>query len=217
MAESRTSVAPRRTAARGRIDKRQAILDAAFRVFAREGYGQACVKEIAAEAGVAKPTIYNHMHDKESLFRESTAAVAARLSEGHIAALEPLREAPDDLADVLTEVGCRLLALHCSDESWALRRLLYAEGVRFPELLETVAGQGDRRLREALADRLARVALAGRMRTPDPDGAAEQFLALLTGPMEARSALGTRDVPEGERRGVAEAAVRTFLMAYGPS
>ncbi|WP_342776361.1 TetR/AcrR family transcriptional regulator C-terminal domain-containing protein [Streptomyces armeniacus] len=46
--------------------------------------------------------------------------------------------------------------------------------------------------------------------------AAEQFLALLTGPMEQRSLLGTRAVPETELRAAAQAAVRTFLLAFGP-
>ncbi|WP_241483058.1 TetR/AcrR family transcriptional regulator [Nocardiopsis halophila] len=51
--------------ARGRIDKRRAILEAASRVFTRDGYGRSCVREIAAEADVAKPTVYNHVHDKD--------------------------------------------------------------------------------------------------------------------------------------------------------
>jgi hypothetical protein len=46
--------------------------------------------------------------------------------------------------------------------------------------------------------------------------AAEQLLALLTGPMEVRSQLGARHVPEEERHAVADAAVETFLLAYGP-
>jgi len=56
--------------ATGRIDKRQAILDAAFTIFARDGYYLAGVDAIAAEARVAKHTIYNHFRDKENLFRE---------------------------------------------------------------------------------------------------------------------------------------------------
>lgn len=77
---AKTSNASRREAPRGRIDKRQAILEAAFRTFAREGYGQSCVREIAAEAGVAKPTIYNHLGDKETLFREAMLAAVGRTS-----------------------------------------------------------------------------------------------------------------------------------------
>ncbi|MFJ2703482.1 TetR/AcrR family transcriptional regulator C-terminal domain-containing protein, partial [Streptomyces sp. NPDC087428] len=46
--------------------------------------------------------------------------------------------------------------------------------------------------------------------------AAEQLLALLTGPIETRSRLGTRTVPTTETRTIAETAVDTFLRAYGP-
>jgi TetR/AcrR family transcriptional regulator, mexJK operon transcriptional repressor len=52
---------------------------------------------------------------------------------------------------------------------------------------------------------------------PDPAGAAEQFKALLTGPMETRSRLGTRPVPDAEPRRVARGAVATFPRAFGPS
>lgn len=65
--------------------------------------------------------------------------------------------------------------------------------------------------------RLARLSLAGRLRPCDPAQAAEQLLALLTGPMEARTRLGTRTVPAAVTRAVARAAVDTFLRAYGPA
>ncbi|MFF6008462.1 TetR/AcrR family transcriptional regulator, partial [Prauserella flavalba] len=45
---------------------------------AREGYPQARVDQIAAEAGVAKATVYNHFGDKENLFRETIAAPCTR-------------------------------------------------------------------------------------------------------------------------------------------
>lgn len=54
---------------RGRLDKRRAIVEAALRVFAQVGYAQASLDVIAAEAGVSKPTIYNHLGSKENLFR----------------------------------------------------------------------------------------------------------------------------------------------------
>ena len=54
------------------------------------------------------------------------------------------------------------------------------------------------RVTEALADKLARLSVAGRLRRLDPVQAAEQFIALLAGPVEARSQLGTRHVPDDE-------------------
>lgn len=214
MTETRAPSKPRRAPSRGRIDKRRAILDAAFRVFAREGYGQSCVQEIAAEAGVAKPTIYNHMHDKESLFREAMETVAMRVADRSLASLDPLREPSNDIGTALTQAARHLVRCHCEDESWALRRLLYAEAARFPDLLGAIQQQGVQRLAEALADRLARLTLAGRLHARHPEVAAEQFLALLTAPLETRSRLGTRPLAAKELDAVADAAVHTFLRAY---
>ncbi|MEU6728741.1 TetR/AcrR family transcriptional regulator [Nonomuraea wenchangensis] len=200
---------------RGRIDKRQAILEGAFTVFARQGYAQACVQEIAAEAGVAKPTVYNHLSDKATLFRHAMEASARTSLEERLAALEPLAQPGDDLAATLADVGHALLRLHAGGRSCALRRLLYAEITHFPDLLEITNQYGPDRLNQALADRLARLALAGRLRAADPDLAAEQFTSLLLGPLEARTRLGTRTLEDAELRELAEAAVRTFLAAWG--
>jgi TetR/AcrR family transcriptional regulator, mexJK operon transcriptional repressor len=199
---------------RGRIDKRQAILESAFRVFARQGYAQACVQEIADEAGVAKPTVYNHMTDKATLFRHALEAVAQTALQERLAAFEPLHEPRDDLRVTLEDVGYRLLRLHCDDRSCALRRLLYSEINRFPDALDIVRQSGPHRLNAALADRFARFILDGRLRATDPAQAAEQFMALLTGPLEARSEMGTRVLDDAELRQVVIAAVRTFLLAF---
>lgn len=202
------------TTTRGRIDKRQAILEGAFTVFAREGYAQACVQEIAREAGVAKPTVYNHMTDKATLFRNAIEAAARAILDQRIAALEPLATPGDDLHATLEEVAHTLLRLHTDGRSCALRRLLYSEITHFPDILDIVKESGPDRLTRALADRLARLALAGRLRATDPDLTAEQFLALLLGPLEARTQLGTRSLEDAELRTMARDAVETFVRAW---
>ena len=180
---------------RGRIDKRQAILAAAAAVFAREGYGQAGVDVIAAEAGVAKPTVYNHFGDKKGLFRAAIAAESDRVLAEHLAVIDQLRDDGGDLRAMLEKVGHHMLVCHCDERSWAVRRLLGAELTRFPDLIDIIRGRAADRVTEALA-------------------AAEQFIALLTGPMEARSRFGTRQVPDDELWAVTRAAVTTFLRAF---
>jgi AcrR family transcriptional regulator len=211
---SGTSATSGRKASRGRIDKRQAILRAALTVFAREGYAQAGVDVIAAEAGVAKPTVYNHFGDKETLFREAIAADANRALAEHLAVVERLQDRGGDVRTMLEDVGLHMLECYCDDRSWALRRLLYAELTQFPDLIDIVRGRAADRVTDALADKLARLSLAGRLGRLDPAEAAEQFIALLTGPMEARARLGTRRVPDDELRAVTRAAVSTFLHAF---
>ncbi|UGT67297.1 TetR/AcrR family transcriptional regulator [Nocardia gipuzkoensis] len=205
------------TPSRGRIDKRQAILDAAFVVFARRGYAQACVQEIAEEAGVAKPTIYNHLNDKETLFRHALTAVSDAVLAENLSVVERLRNPGPDLRAALEDLAYRLIRVCCSERSRSLRWLTYGQVAQFPDLIDIVVSRTSDQLAEALADRLARLSLSGCLRACDPAIAAEQFLVLITGPMEGRSRLGTRKVATAEMHAVATAAVDTFLRAYGDS
>jgi AcrR family transcriptional regulator len=49
---------------------RDAILDAAERLFARQGYASTTIKQIGAEAGVNSALLYYYFDDKETLYRE---------------------------------------------------------------------------------------------------------------------------------------------------
>ncbi|MDW5329505.1 TetR/AcrR family transcriptional regulator [Plantactinospora sp. KLBMP9567] len=214
MTDARALATSERKAPRGRIDKRRAILDAAFTVFSRQGYAQACVNEIANEAGVAKPTVYNHLTDKANLFRHAIEAAAESLTAENLAAVERLAERHEDLRTTLEDVAHELLRVYCDERSWSLRRLLYAEIARFPDLVDLEPVDGSATVARALADRFARLSLAGRLRLTDPDQAARQFFGLLTGPVEIRARFGTRPVPDSESREIVVAAVDTFLRAF---
>lgn len=48
--------------------RREEVLDAAVRVFARESFRGAGTAEIAREAGIAEPTIYRHFGSKRELY-----------------------------------------------------------------------------------------------------------------------------------------------------
>jgi TetR/AcrR family transcriptional regulator, fatty acid metabolism regulator protein len=64
-------------------DKPQQIIEAAIRVFARNGYYNSRVSDIAREAGIASGTIYLYFRTKEeilvTLFRDTMAAFVAHL------------------------------------------------------------------------------------------------------------------------------------------
>ncbi|MGK8502697.1 TetR/AcrR family transcriptional regulator [Nocardia asiatica] len=203
-----------RTPSRGRIDKQQAVLGAAFTVFARVGYAQARVDDIAAEAKVAKATVYNHFHDKESLFRQAVQSLSQTALAANLGVIEQLESSGDDLPTRLREVGLRLLRCYCAEESRALRRLVSAEATQFPDLIDLVT-EVSRRTTAALGDRLARLSLAGRLDIDDPEMAAGQFTALLAGPADGLLRLGTSPVPDEELRYLTDAAVTTFLKAFG--
>jgi AcrR family transcriptional regulator len=48
---------------------RREVLDAALRLFSRQGYRATTVRDIADEAGVSTGNVYHHFPDKEAIFR----------------------------------------------------------------------------------------------------------------------------------------------------
>jgi AcrR family transcriptional regulator len=199
----------------GRIDKRQAILDAAFTIFSRDGYHQAGVDTIAVQARVAKHTIYNHFGDKETLFREVIANLSSQALTRNLSAVEVLDQ-DGDLTTLLTETGLELAECYCDERSVALRRLLHANLPNMPDLLDIVKNNASDRVDAALSARLAKLALAGKLDLgADPAIAAEHLAALLTAPLEARTRMGARRVSESELREVTQNAIATFLRAFG--
>jgi TetR/AcrR family fatty acid metabolism transcriptional regulator len=75
-------------------DKPQQIIEAAIRVFARNGYYNSRVSDIAREAGIASGTIYLYFRTKEeilvTLFREKMAAFVAHLRREIAAERDPV-------------------------------------------------------------------------------------------------------------------------------
>src|SRR6201997_2247348 len=52
------------------VDKRRVILDAAMRVFARQGFHNCRVSDIASEAGVAYGLVYHYFSSKDQMLNE---------------------------------------------------------------------------------------------------------------------------------------------------
>jgi len=61
--------------------RREALIDAALRVFARTPYRSAGTAEIAREAGVAEPTIYRHFSSKKELYLAALSRTCTHVSE----------------------------------------------------------------------------------------------------------------------------------------
>ncbi len=77
--------APRRSAA-ATLDKRDAILKAATEVFARRGYFQSQVADVARAAGVAAGTVYLYFRSKDDLLVSIfERTMKETLAEGHSA------------------------------------------------------------------------------------------------------------------------------------
>ena len=75
------------------VDKRRLILDAAVRVFARQGFHTCRVSDIADEAGVAYGLVYHYFSSKDeildTLFLERWDVMLAAIAEADAADLTP--------------------------------------------------------------------------------------------------------------------------------
>lgn len=88
-------------------DKRARIVDAATALFARYGVKRTSIDLLAAEAGIAKPTVYAYFEDKDAIFVAVAEHVCARLYADAKAAAE----APGTIEERLTAM---LSAKHTS-------------------------------------------------------------------------------------------------------
>ena len=58
---------------------RDAIVDAAERLFLERGFGAVSMDDLAEAAGVARRTLYNQFASKEEIFREMLPGVSGQL------------------------------------------------------------------------------------------------------------------------------------------
>jgi AcrR family transcriptional regulator len=128
-------------------EAREELLSAALRVFARRGYSQAGVDEVAAEAGYSKGALYWHFSGKEELLAtllEERVDAPMRDRFALLASAPPERdmsvEATSTFAQQLSE----------EREAMLLEREYWSLAIRDPELRARYA-ERQRELRGALA------------------------------------------------------------------
>ncbi|AZO74712.1 MAG: TetR family transcriptional regulator [Mesorhizobium sp.] len=211
----RPGVSPDTFPPRSHEAKRISVVDAAASVFCREGYAGANIDLIAAEAGVSRQTVYNHHGDKEKLFMAVVRDLTERCNAGIFATFATFPDQPADLESDLVAFAVRMNRnCICNRDGRFLRKLIQAEGERYPELFAEWREQGPGRTWSALAARFARLAYAGHLSIDDPDVAARQFIALVNAELQTTFMLGGMPTEEEVLRSATN-GVRTFLRAFG--
>jgi len=87
------------------VDKRQLILDAAIKVFARTGYHGSRVSDIAREAGIAYGLVYHYFRNKEEILD----TIFQERWSGFLEALEAIAAGPASTEDKLLSVAALIL------------------------------------------------------------------------------------------------------------
>jgi TetR/AcrR family transcriptional repressor of mexJK operon len=201
---------------RGLPAKRAAVMAAAQRVFASDGFGGASIDKIAAEAGVSKQTVYNHFGDKRRLFLAMIDEARARVDAQSVVD-ESLLRTPAELERDLYLLGREILRVVLEPRLSALRRLMIAEIARHPELSEPCESVGRTtgpRVVEWLTLRLATLAVQGVLTMSNPEEAASQFVALLSFPGQQLSNYGANPLAEEQVDALSRSATDMFLRAY---
>ena len=149
-----------------------------------QGY-HASMDRIAAQAKVAKQTVYNHFGSKEKLFEEVVRHIAGTIAV-------PLRESDANVRDTLVAFAVSIRARLLSSEGIGIYRALVAEAPRFPSLARLIYKTGPQATLDALAAFLQRRMASGELRQADAQFAAQTMMSMLTGHERTRRLFGIR-------------------------
>jgi AcrR family transcriptional regulator len=118
------TTAPERTRRMPRAERREQILDAATRAFARAGFAKTGLDAIAAEAAVTPVILYRHFASKADLYREVLDRAYTQLRQA---------TGPDDFDDA--SIPALVRAAAANPDAF---RLLFRYAAREPEFRETI-------------------------------------------------------------------------------
>jgi len=160
--------------------KRREILDAAMRVFAREGYHRAKMEAVADEAGIGKGTVYEYFKSKTDLFLALHDHMRAELDNFYMIELAKVTE-PVVMLERFIDVAFQTFRL------WEPFFLVFfdfwAEGGRGEQqdLLQTRLRDAYAESRNDIAAIIAAGVKDGSFRCDDPLLTAANILASLDG------------------------------------
>jgi TetR/AcrR family transcriptional repressor of mexJK operon len=188
--------------------KRDRIIDAGRSVFLADGFGDATMDAIAAEAKVSKMTVYRHFRNKELLFAGVISELCRRIVDDDLESLLAL--APPQ---ALRSFADRVVAIIFARETIELHRIVVAESRRFPKLGRLFYRSGPQACIEMLEQYLRRHRPRA-WSNGDARRHAEEFLDLIRGYPHLRLLLGVAERPSRrELQARIDSAIRNLLTA----
>ncbi|MGJ3647910.1 TetR/AcrR family transcriptional regulator [Sphingomonas sp. GlSt437] len=192
--------------------KVEAILEASWRLFLAYGVEAVTIDRIAAEARVAKMTVYAHFADKRALFRAGVLRETERIETAQQQGIAV--DTGGSLRDALIAFGCELLFFLITPGAVDFYGTLSGDLRRDPDLGRTFYDAGPGRTLSNLTALLAGP-LAGDLAIDDPAQAAELLFGMWQGASNFRLMLGVEQagVDPGIEHHVVHCVDR-FLAAY---
>lgn len=193
-------------------ERRQAILQAAEKVFQDVGYERASMAQICAEVGFSKATLYSYYASKQELFAE---ALLSAVGEEFQQRLEIVPELGEDLRSALFHHGTHYLHLVSSSKVRAIRRLVASEADR-SELGFACYEKGPARGTKMLGQCMNVFIERGKLKPGDPELMGCQYRALLEARWFEPMLFQVVDSisPDSIEQSVNE-ALDVFIAAYG--
>ena len=180
----------------GRLN--EVIIEAAFRVFVREGFGGASIEQIAQESRTTRRSVLNRFPDKESLM---LAVVDMRVRRLHTRLDLTEAELAAKPVDTLKEACRRMLEIAVDPDGMDFYRLCLAHTAKFPEITTATMRWNDR-WADDLEGLIRRAQRTGAFEGRDPAMLATGLIgAFISNPVN-RAALGDQQFrdPAGLRR-----------------
>lgn len=156
-----------------RLERETRVLDAALRTFAERGYSGTSMDDVAAAAGLTKPTLYQYFPSKEQLF---TAMLARPRDEMLDDFLRPL---PGGMVAELHGFAWHYAEVVLRPDLLSLARLIIGEAQRFPEIGRAYQASGPDHVLAGMIAYLNRQRAAGRLSFDDGELAAEDLWGLI--------------------------------------
>lgn len=167
----RQSAAQAHRTRRSPEERREQIMAAAVKLFARQGFARTTTKEIAQEAGLSEGTIYKYFASKQEL-------LSAFIAQAGVETLRPLLEGREGESEAEVIRGFFLDRLTLARRNLPLMKVVLGEALFDEKLAQAFASHVARPIIALLEDFLASRIRAGRLRPMEPRVAAQTLAGL---------------------------------------
>ncbi|MGB5734334.1 MAG: TetR/AcrR family transcriptional regulator [Thiohalocapsa sp.] len=192
-------------------EKREAILEAASRLFLQRGLQGASMDRVAKEAGVSKQTVYAHFENKDELF---CACIRDKVtSHGFDGNAMPTGESAREILLAMVRQFMRLIF---DPEVVSMYRVVTAEAVAHPRIAALFYETGPQATVAAVANALQALVARGLLREHDSVAGAWRLLNMCFGSFHVRLLLNLiEQVPREELDAHLRLVVEDFIALYG--
>jgi AcrR family transcriptional regulator len=187
------------------------VIDAAARLFLKNGYENTSVDDIIQKAGGSKSHVYQEFGGKEGLFLAVVSHLCdkVQLSLAHVSV--------DNLSpeEGLQKLASAFLAELLTAQLIAFQRLIFSEAVRFPEAGAIWFERGPQTTQKTFANFIRKKMEEGQLKAGDACSAATLFHDMLAGTLMYKTWLRIDKRPsEDEIAELVRSSVELFLRGY---